>query len=154
MIIITSDSLIRETSQDNEADAEEYFDQTLWHDDEDDFYHDFDDGDFDDDDDGYDNFDHDLEFDYDRDHDFDYDHDDYDYDDFCHDDNDDASYLKSMHHPPERMKGQAIKGIPPSSGKATNPNDQESKSFRNQSEKGTTAQWSKKKMSLESIWRI
>ena len=41
-------------------------------------------------------------------------------DDFYHDDDDDldddgTSHLKSMHHPPERMKGQAIKGIPPSS---------------------------------------
>ena len=90
------------------------FDQTLWHDDEVEFCHDFD-------------------FDRDHDHDFDYDH-----DDSYHDD--DASYLKSMHHPPERMKGQAIKGTPPSSGKARKPNDQERKFFRNQSEKGTTAQ--------------
>ena len=147
MIIITSDSLIRETSQDNEADAEEYFwSDTLtwwwgW------FVSWFDDGD-----DDYDNLDHNHEFDYDRDHDFDDDQDDFDYDDFYHDA--DASYLKSMHHPPERMKGQAIKGIPPSSGKARKPNDQERKSFRNPSEKGTTAQWSKKKLSQESIWRI
>ena len=110
------------------------FDQTHWHD-EDDFYRDFDNGDFDDDDD-YDDFYRDFDYARDHDRDFDYDHD--DYDDLYHDA--DASYLKSMHHPPERMKGQAIKGIPPSSGKARKPNDQERKSFRNQSEKGTTAQ--------------
>ena len=83
------------------------FDQTHWHD-------------------------HDDDFDYKYDHDFDHDRD--DDDDFYHDDIDNAGYLKSMHHPPERMKGQAIKGIPSSSEKAQKPNDHERKSFWNLSE--------------------